>query len=148
MKVSGVDKGIGTYKTYISLFQFLWPEVRPIMRPDHYNTMGKCSNDFFFWKYLLIEICYLSQGILILGHFRLSICSFGPMTTPLGYSRSYEVKFVFCLYFLIEYRARVLEVAQSVSIAKTHRLICNMTSLGEHVTSRDLDRGQIQTLTF
>ena len=31
------------------------------------------------------------------------------------------------------------EWSQRVSLAQTHRLICNMTHLGRHVTSRDLD---------
>ena len=45
MKISGVDKGISTYKTYISEFGFQWIQVRPIFWPDHhYRARGKCSN--------------------------------------------------------------------------------------------------------
>ena len=38
-----------------------------------------------------VGACYLSQDILILGHSRLPICSFDPMTSPSGHSRSHEV---------------------------------------------------------
>ena len=44
----------------------------------------------------------LSRDFLALGNFQWPICSFDPMTTPSGYSRSYEVKIVFCLYPSIE----------------------------------------------
>ena len=33
------------------------------------------------------------------------------------------------------------EWSRSVSFAKTHRMICNMTYLDQHVTPRDLDLG-------
>ena len=94
MKLSGVDKGISTYKTYISELWFRWPDVRSILRPHHYKTMGKCSYAAF--PKVRVATCYLCQDIPTLGHSRWPVCSFDPMTPPSGHSRSYEVTFVFC----------------------------------------------------
>ena len=47
MKLSGVDKSISTYKTYISKFWLRWPKVRSILRPHRYKARGKCSYAVF-----------------------------------------------------------------------------------------------------
>ena len=70
-----------------------------------------------------------------------SICSFDPMTSPSGHSKSYEVKFVFFLLAFDKIEIERWKWSQSVALAKTHLLIYNMTYLAQHqhVTSRDLD---------
>ena len=44
---SGADKGVSTYKTYVSKFWLRWPEITSISWPCHYKAMGKCSDDLF-----------------------------------------------------------------------------------------------------
>ena len=43
MTLPGVSKGDSMYKTFISEFWYLWPEVRSISRPPHYKSMGEIS---------------------------------------------------------------------------------------------------------
>ena len=97
MKLSGVDKCISTYNTYISEFWFRWHEVRPIARRHHYKAVENVHMSFF--PEARVGTCYLSQDILTSGHSRWLVCSFDPMTSPLGHLRSYEVKWVFYPHF-------------------------------------------------
>ena len=60
------------------------------------------------------------------------------MNSLSGHSTSYEVKRVFFLNFS-QNRDRPVGLVQRASLAETHQLICNMTYLGHHMTSRDLD---------
>ena len=107
-----------------------------VPRPDH-KAMGKYSSDIFPKE--LVRTCYLSQGILILGHSRWSICSFDPLTSPLGHSRSYEVKFVFLGANFWKNRDRVLGTVPICFFCKDASTDSNMTYLAQHVNSRDLD---------
>ena len=82
---------------------------------------------------------YMYQDWLAPGHSRWPIYRFDPMISPSGHSRSYEVK---CVFFPMTFDRIRLEHwgwFSCVSLTETHRQICNMTYLGHHVTSRDLD---------
>ena len=59
MKLSGIDEGISTYKTYISRFWFQWPEVRSVLRPHHYKAKEKMVICRFFLKYEWERAIYL-----------------------------------------------------------------------------------------
>ena len=95
--------------------------------------MGKCSNAIF--PKVRVGTCYLSQDILILGHSRWSVCSFGLMASPSGHS--IEVNCLPLTFDRIEIER--LGMGPIVSFAKMHRMIWNMPYLAQHVTSRDLD---------
>ena len=73
MKISGVSKGDSIYKTYISEFLYLWPEVRSISRPPHYKSMGEistssechpmpsiCSGSWYYRSLLVIQPKYIT----------------------------------------------------------------------------------------
>ena len=61
----------------------------------------------------------LSQDIFVLGHPRWYVCSFDPMTSPSGRSRSYEAKFVFFPLTLDRKLIEHWEWSHSVSFATT-----------------------------
>ena len=51
MKLSEYDEVISAYKTYISDFWYRWPQVRSILRPPHYKSMGKKSTLLYLlWR--------------------------------------------------------------------------------------------------
>ena len=51
MKLSEYDEVISAYKTYISDFWYLWPQVRSFLRPPHYKSMGKKSTLLYLlWR--------------------------------------------------------------------------------------------------
>ena len=52
-----------------------------------------------FLPKLRVGTCYSSQDVLILGHSQWPVCGYDPVTSMLGHSRSYEVKFVFASSF-------------------------------------------------
>ena len=98
--------------------------------------MGKCPNAVF--PKVRVRTCYISQDIGTSGHSRRHVCSFDPMTYPSGHSRAYEAKFVFVLtFYRIDIERR--EWPHYDSPAKKRWLMCNMTYLAQHLTSRDLD---------
>ena len=90
MNLSGMDKGISTYKTYISESPFQWPEDRSVFYMAC-KAVGKCSNALYS-EVNEREHAILSQDVLVLCHYWRPICRFDPMIS-LGNSRSYEVKF-------------------------------------------------------
>ena len=57
-KLTWIDKGICTYKAFVSEAWFQRPEVRSMLWPDHYKAIGKCSNTLYFkgttWNMLII----------------------------------------------------------------------------------------------
>ena len=69
----------------------------------------------------------------------MTLTEFGPMTSPSGHSRSYEVKCVFLLLTFDRIEIDQWDLTQCVSLAKPHQLICNMTHRGHHVTLCDLE---------
>ena len=98
--------------------------------------MGKYSNAVF--PKVRVGTCYLPQDILILGHSRRSMCSFDQLTFFRVIRDHMKSNSFFPLTFdRIEAEHR--KWSQFVYLAKTHRLICNMTRLFQHVISRDLD---------
>ena len=137
MKLSGVDKGISTYKTYISEFRFRWPEVRSVLRPHHYKAMGKCSyavyskstggNVLFMSKYFYIRRLSMTRMQLWPNDL-----SFRTLEVIWG-----QIRFLPLTFDRIEVES--WGWSQCVSLAQTHLLICNMTYVASHVTSRDLD---------
>ena len=92
MNLSGIDKGGSTYKTYISEFPFLWPDAGSVFFIWPVRQWEKCSNALYS-ELNEHEHAILSQNVLVLCHYRRPICRLHPMTSPLGNSRSYEVKF-------------------------------------------------------
>ena len=129
--------GISTYKRYISGFSFHGPEVRLILRPNHYRTMGNVQVPFI--PKIRERLCYLYQDCLMPGHSRWPICRFDPLTSPSGH---YEVIWGQMRVLSLAFDRIEIEqwgLSQCVSRAETHRLICNITYLGHHVTSHDLD---------
>ena len=91
-----------------------------------------------FFPKVRVGTCYLSRDTLTLGHSRCPVCSFDPMhllQVIRGHMRSHS----FLASNFWWNRERALGWSQYVSLPQTHRLICNMTYLSRHVTSRDLD---------
>ena len=80
-----------------------------------------------------VGTCYLLQDCLTLRHSWWPICSFDPTTSPSGHLRSCEVIFLSLTFNRIKIERRGL--FHHVSLALTHRLICNI--LGCPLTSRD-----------
>ena len=62
MKLSGVDKYINTYKTYISESWFRWPNIRSILIPHHYKAIGNVHMPLI--PKVQLGTCYLSHDIL------------------------------------------------------------------------------------
>ena len=130
MKLSGLDKDISTYKTYISEFQFQWREFRSILRPEHYKATGKCSNVIFSEstsRYVLpiSRYPYIWALSMIYMQFWPNDLSFWSFEVIWGQ-----------IHFLPPTSDRIeierWEWAQSVSFAKAHRMVCNMTNLAQH----------------
>ena len=93
MNFSEVDKGISTYKTYFSEFLFRWPEVRSFLRPRLcIRQWGKCCCDFS--ESTNGSVLFISRYFYI-RPLSMTRMQFDPKTSPLGYSRSYEVTSVF-----------------------------------------------------
>ena len=81
------------------------------------------------------------------GHSRWPTCRFDPcprLWVIRGHKRSNA--FLYITFDRIEIKN--LGWSQCVSLAKTYRLICKMTYLGHHVTSRDLDLRSNLDITF
>ena len=138
MQLSGVDKGINTYKMFISEFRLRWPEIRSILRPYHYKSMGKYSNAVFpkvrvgTEEYLKIFLYWATLD----DPYALQ---FWPTDLSSG---SFEIIWSRIRFFPLTFNrteAEHREWSQFVYLAKTHRLICHMTRLFQHVISRDLD---------
>ena len=86
-----------------------------------------------------METCYLPQDIPTLGASRWPVCSFWP--NDLSF-RSFEVIWGHIRFLPLTFdRIKIGRWgwSQCVSLAQTHRLICNMPYLTRHVTSHDLD---------
>ena len=132
MKLSGVYKGICTYKTHISEFWLQWPEVRSISWPHHYKARGKCwyagyskstggnvlfiSRYSYNWPFLMTRVQFWPNDL-----------SF----------ESFEVRWGHIRFLPLTFDRIEIERwgwSQCVSLAQTHRLICNMTYLARHVT--------------
>ena len=127
---------ISTYKTYISEFRFSWPEVRSILKPHHYKSMGKCSYAVFF-ECTSGNVLFISRYSYI-GPLSMTRMQFWPNDPSF---RSIEVIWAHIRFFLSLAFDRI-EIErwgwpQYVSLAQTHQLICNMTHLPHtwpHVT--------------
>ena len=91
-----------------------------------------------FFPKVRVGTCYLSQGIPTLGPSRspYAVLTQWPLLWDLrGHTRSHS-------FLPLTFDAIKIErwgCSQCVSLAETHRLICNMTYLARHVTSRHLD---------
>ena len=97
IKLSGVGKGIRSYKTYSSEFWFRKPEVRSMLWPQFYKAMGKCWNVLYFGS-TSGSMLFISRYSYI-RPFSMTHMQFDPMTSPSGYSRSCETKLVFASTF-------------------------------------------------
>ena len=133
-KLSGVDRGISTYKTYCSEFRFRWPEVRSILRPIRQweNVQMSFFSESVSKNVLPIKIFsywIISMFLMRFWTYDLSFLSFEVIR---GKIRSLPLTFD-------RIEIERWEWAQSVPFAKTHRLIYNTTHLIRHVTSRDID---------
>ena len=82
-------------------------------------------------------MCYLSQDILILGHSRLPICDFDPMTSASGHSRLYEV--ILVIIFNFRSNRRALWIIPMCFSHKDATTDMQHDLLGSHLTSHDLD---------
>ena len=121
----------------ISEFWFRWPEVRSILRPNHYKAVGKCSNAIFSESSSksvppVSIYSYIGPLSMIRVQFWPNDLSYGSFEVIWG-----QIRVLPLTFDRIEIER--WEWAQYVSFAKTHRMICNMTYLVQHVTSRDLD---------
>ena len=83
------------------------------------------------------DVLYISRYIYIRS-LSMAQCSYDTLTSPSDHSRSYEVKFDFVSNFCKIHIER-WECFQRVLIAKTHRMICNITYFAQRVTLRVLD---------
>ena len=146
IKLSGYHKTINSYKTCSSDFLFQWSNVRSILWPPHYKAMGKNQ----------ITPLRIRSGNFIMEWVTLGYCSWSR-------SKFWSVAFIKVILVRMtssEVTNRFLLIiddwkelptrawSHCVHLAKTHRLICSMTYLGQHVTARDLDLKSNSDLTF
>ena len=106
-------------------------------RGDHYKAMGKCSNAIFSER-TSKSVVSISRYSYI-GPFWMIHMQFWPIDLSFG---SFEVIWGQIGFWVLTFERIEIERwerSQSVSFAKTNRMICNMTYLSRHVTSRDLD---------
>ena len=137
MNISGVDEGISNYKTYILEFWFWWPEVSSILRSHHYKAMGNCSYAAYS-ESTSGNVLFISRHSYI-RPLSMTRMQFWPNDLPF---RSFEVILGHIRFLPLTFDRMEIERwgwFQCISLARTHRLICNMTYLAWHVTSRDLD---------
>ena len=120
---------------FISEFRFWWPEVRSLPRPDHIRQWENVQMPFFSERTNVLSI--LKHAYI--GPFSMIHRQCWPIDlSSSGHSRTCEVKFVFFSLTFDRIEIELWEGSQSVSFATTHRMICNMIYLAQHVPSRDL----------
>ena len=143
IKVSGVDEGDSIYKTYISDFWYLWPEVRSISRPPHYKSMGEISTS---------SECYPIHSIWSGSWYYkfLSVISPKNITcdlwmVSLGHPRSPQGTNGFSAITSDWKEIEPPGNVHCVCLVNADRMICNMTNFGQVMT---LTWGQMFNLTF
>ena len=113
------------------LFLYLWPKVRSVPWPLHYKTWGKIK--------MIIDTCLrigtvqIYQKHAILEHPWWSRCVV--YNSPLkGHLRPFETSNSISPITLHWKEIRRWGWLSFVCLIKTHRLMCNMTFFGRHVT--------------
>ena len=137
LKLGGWCKGMSAYNLYISDFSYWWPKVRSILRPCHYKAMGEKPNPslthqarLFYHKLSYVRVLLMIQVQILIGD--LHRVTWGHMTSSEVTNR----------FWLITNDWKELQAwawSHCACIVKTNRLICNMSHLGQHLTSGDLD---------
>ena len=140
MELSGNHKTTSNYKTHIFDFWFRWPKVRLILWPCHYKAMGEKLNPSYkhqtqslYHQLSYIRLLLMIQVQILVGDLHR------------GHLWSTEVTNRFLLIAHDWKELQTWAWCHCACLVETHRLICNMTYLGQHVT---LTWGQILTLSF
>ena len=140
MQLSGVSKGDRIYKTYISDFRYLWPEVRSISRPPHYKSMGEISTS---------SECHSIHSICSGSWYYRSLVVILPKNVTgdlwevsLGHPRSPEVTSDFSAITFDWIEIETPFDVYRVCLVNADRMICIMTYFGQVMT---LTWGQILT---
>ena len=135
MKLSEYDEVISAYKTYISDFLYRWPQVRLLLRPPHYKSMGKKSTLVIF----TLAQAFLSGIISYRTVVDNSSKKLHYLPTYKGDLRSPEVTNRHLSITFDQKKIETWDWCQYVCLGQANRLICNMTHFGHHVTLAWLD---------
>ena len=129
MTISGISKGDSIYQTYISEFLYLWPEVRSILRPPHYKSMGEIPTS---------SECHPMPSICSgsLYYRSLSVIQPKQITCDLRkvLPRSSEVTIGFSAITFDWKQIEPPDNVHRVCLVKTRRMMYNMTYLGQVMT--------------
>ena len=127
----------------ISDFWYRWPQVKSFLRPPHYKSMIKKINSVTF----TLAQAYFS-GI---ASYRRVVDNSSTNLHCLLLERSFEVNRGDQLWFANNFWSKRVDTwdwCQYVRLGQAHRLICNMTHFGHHVTLAWLDLTWLELWTW
>ena len=146
LKLGGWCKGMSAYNLYISDFSYWWPKVRSILWPRHCKAMGEKPNPSFTHQARLFyhELRYVRVMLMIQVQILVA-------DLHRGYLGSYDVIRGTNRFWLITHDWKELQAwawYHCACIVTTNRMICDMSYLGQYLTSGDLDLRSNIDLTF
>ena len=138
LKLNEWRKATWPYDLHISEYSYLWSKVRSFLLPLHYQAIGEKPNPSFTHHFIFYFIMHWDM----LGYCWWFRCKFWSVTfidVIWGHMTLFEVINRFRLITHHWKEQHVWARSHCACFVPTHRLICNMSYFGQHLTSGDLN---------